>query len=69
MLGLGSGYDSPIYQVLSVEDEDEVDNFKVVRRVPFDRGKDLTVATEKQKHNWHSGVGSNNKHSNTETRT
>ena len=47
-IGTAVIYDSPIYQALSVEDEDEVDNFKVVRRVPFDRGKDITVATEKQ---------------------
>jgi hypothetical protein len=43
VIGTAVIYDSPIYQVLSVEDEDEVDNFKVVRRVPFDRGKDITL--------------------------
>lgn len=48
VIGTAVIHDSPIYQALSVEDEDEVDNFKVVRRVPFHRGKDLTFATEKQ---------------------
>jgi hypothetical protein len=28
VIGTAVIYDSPIYQVLSVEDEDEVDNFK-----------------------------------------
>ena len=41
-------YDSPVYHVFSIDNENEQDNFDVGRHVPFDRGKYLTGATEKQ---------------------